>query len=83
MAKIQVLFNKQPLHAGPKMLRFEDEDAISDRSIKKRKPKAVKKTKTTEELVPRSTDENDQPRVSTKIWIALRDRDNPNRQQIQ
>lgn len=82
MAKILVPMNR-PVHDGQYVTRFEDEDTVSDRAIKKRKPKAVQKPKSTSEQVPRSTDENDQPRVSTKLWIALRDKDNPNRQQLQ
>lgn len=74
--------NTQPVHDGQYIGRWEDEETRRDRS-KKTKPKAVPKEKHTEEKMPRSTDENDKPRISTKIWIALRDRDNPNRQQLQ
>lgn len=82
MAKIMVKMNVQPVHDGQYIGRWEDEETRKDRS-KAAKPKALPTPKKTEEQVPRSTDENDQPRISTKIWIALRDKDNPNRAQLQ
>ena len=81
MSKIMVQMNKQPVHDGLHITRWEEEDRRGRKS--KKKPKAVPEEKKTEEKSPRSSDENDQPRMSTKIWIALRDRDNPNTKDMQ
>lgn len=82
MAKLIVKMNNEPVHDGQFIGRWENEETRKDRS-KRNKPKAKPSEKKTKETTPRSTDENDQPRISTKLWIALRDRDNPNRQELQ
>lgn len=82
MAKMTIRMNNQPVHDGQFIGRWETEESREART-KRKKPKANPSEKKTTETTPRSTDENDQPRISTKIWIALRDRDNPNRQELQ
>lgn len=68
-------------HDGSYITRWEDEE---DRKHDSRvKPKAKKRRKETEEVEPRTTDENDKPRMKTSLWLALRDRDNPKRRQLQ
>lgn len=68
-------------HDGSRITRWKDEeDRKHDSTLK---PKAKKRAKETVEVEPRTTDENDRPRMKTSLWLALRDRDNPKRRQLQ
>lgn len=70
---MKITVNMQPDHDGQYITRWD-----TDRDPNDKKPTATPEEKKTSEVAPRSTDENDQPRVSTKIWIALRDKENRN-----
>jgi len=75
---MKLMVDMRPLYDGRRLKRWEEEE--DPRGLL---PKAKKRQKKTKESEPRTTDENDKPRMKTRLWIALRDRDNPNRRQLQ
>lgn len=59
-------------HEGRRLTRWADDD----RRVSKKKPTVTKELKEKNDVSVSPIDAEHKPRMSTKIWIALRDRNN-------